>query len=148
MRAGVAIACVALIASVSGCGPSAPPPVPPPVAVTTTALVAFDGTYRGTIQLTAAAPTGSQRSWCDTPPDITLVVQNGAFAYTLAHPNVPQGQGFSSSPTFIVNVETDGSFNSTSPNGQAQMTGRITGQQVTGQISGSACGYAFTAQRS
>ncbi len=148
MRTGVAVACFALIASVSGCGPSAPPAVPPPAAAASTALVAFDGTYRGTIRLTAAAPRGDQRSWCDTPPDLTLIVQNGAFAFTLEHPNVPPGQGFSSSPTFIANVETDGSFDSTSPNGVAQMTGRISGQQVTGQISGAACGYAFTAQKS
>jgi hypothetical protein len=114
----------------------------------TTALVSFDGTYQGTIQLTASAAKGSNRSWCDTPPEITLVVQNGAFAYTLAHPNVPQGNGFSTSPTFIVNVAADGSFDSTSPNGQAQITGRITGQQLSGQISGTACGYAFTARRS
>jgi hypothetical protein len=111
-------------------------------------LVSFDGTYRGSIQLTASAAKGANSSWCDTPPDMTLIVQNGAFAFTLAHPNVPSSQGFSTSPSFIVNLEPDGTFDSTSPNGQAQMTGRVTGQQLTGKISGSACGYAFTAQRS
>jgi hypothetical protein len=110
--------------------------------------VAFDGTYRGTIQLTASAAIGANRSWCDTPADMTLVVQNGAFAYTLAHPNVPQSQGLSRSLTFIANVEPDGSFESTTPNGQAQMTGRIAGQRVTGRISGTGCGYEFAAQKS
>ena len=145
MRAGIAFATVVLAAAVSGCAPSAPPAVPPPPA---SPAVSFDGTYRGTIQLTASAVKGANSNWCDTPPAITLVVQNNAFAYVLYHPNVPAGSGFSSSPSFTVNIGPDGSFDAFSPNNQAEMTGGVSGSQISGKISGTGCGYAFSAQKS
>ena len=143
MRAGVVFATAVLIASVSGCAPSAPPAVPPPAAP----AVSFDGTYQGTIQLTVNAVKGANSNWCDTPPAITLVVQNNAFAYVLYHPNVPPGSGFSSSPSFTVNIGPDGSFDAFTPNNTAEMTGSVSGRQITGKISGVGCGYAFTAQK-
>jgi galactokinase len=145
MRAGVAIVTVILIAAVNGCAPSAPPAVPPPPAAP---AVSFDGTYQGTIRLTASAVKGATSDWCDTPPTITLVVQNNAFAYVLYHPNVPAGSGFSSSPSFTVNIGPDGSFDAFSPNNQAEMTGSASGSQISGKISGTGCGYAFSAQKS
>jgi galactokinase len=143
MRAGVAFATVVLIAAVSGCAPSAPPAIPPPPAP----AVSFDGTYQGTIQLTVSAVKGANSNWCDTPPAITLVVQNNAFAYVLYHPNVPPGSGFSSSPSFTVNIGPDGSFDAFTQNNTAEMTGSVSGRQITGKISGVGCGYAFSAQK-
>jgi hypothetical protein len=144
MRAGVAFAAVVLIAGISGCAPSAPPPVPPPAAPT----VSYDGTYHGTIKLTASALGGSDSNWCDTPPAILLIVQNNAFSYTLSHPNVPPGSGFSSSPSFVVNIGPDGSFDAYSPNNQAEIVGNVSGAQLTGKINGTGCGYALSAVKS
>jgi hypothetical protein len=134
-----------LVAAATGCTSSGPPPAPsPPV----TPSRSFDGNYQGMIQLTSASPRGNQKDWCDTPPVISLTLANNTFNYTLAHPNVPQDPNYSMSPSFTVKVADDGSFNATSQNGEAQMVGHIAGSQMSGKINGSACAYAFTANRS
>jgi hypothetical protein len=125
MRAGVQrLANVILVTAMGGCATSGPPPVPPPP---TAPLVSFDGNYRGSIRLTSSGVPRGQTNWCDTPPAISLSLQNNAFSYVLAHPNVPKDSTYSLSPTFAVAVAPDGSFNATSQNGEAQMVGRITG---------------------
>jgi hypothetical protein len=147
MRAGLAkFANVILIIALSGCATSGPPavsPSPPSVSVS------FDGDYRGTIQLTStnSLVSGAQSSWCNTPPAIALSLRNNAFSYVLAHPSVPKDSGYSLSPTFSVAVAPDGSFDATSQNGEAEMIGRITGSRMTGRISGTGCGYAFSAEK-
>jgi hypothetical protein len=135
------------VVAMSGCTTAGPPPVsqqPTPPAVS------FDGNYRGTIRLTttSSAVSGAGSNWCDTPPALSLSVQNSAFSYVLAHPNVPRDSSYSLSPTFSITVGPDGSFHASSQNGEAEIAGRITGSQMAGQISGAACGYAFTAERS
>jgi hypothetical protein len=100
------------------------------------------------IQLTFSAARGADSKWCDTPPVISLSVQNNAFSYVLAHPNVPQDSSYSLSPTFTVTVAPDGSFDATSVNGEAKIAGHISGSHMAGQINGTACIYAFTAERS
>jgi len=148
MRVGVAkLSTIVLIAAMSGCATSGPPPAPP-APLPTAAPVSFDGNYRGTIRLTSSAGMVANSNWCDTPPAISLSVQNGAFSYVLAHPNLPQDQTGSASPTFAVTVAPDGSFDASSPNNSAEMVGRITGSQMAGQINGTGCDYAFTAERS
>jgi hypothetical protein len=144
MRSGVVVATVGLVAGISGCAPSAPPPVPPPAA----AAVSFDGTYQGTISLTSSALGGADSNWCDTPKAILLIVQNNAFSYTLSHPNVPPGSGFSSSPSFVANIGPDGSFDAYSPNNQAEIVGKVSGAQLTGKVNGTGCGYALSAVKS
>jgi hypothetical protein len=142
MRAGLAkLANIILITAIGGCTTSGPPP---PTAPPTS----FDGNYQGSIRLTSSGVSGIERKWCDTPPAISFSLRNGAFSYVLMHPNVPQDSKYSLSPTFTVVVAADGSFNATSQNGEAQMVGRITGSDMAGQISGTACGYAFTAEKS
>jgi hypothetical protein len=131
--------------AIGGCATSGPSPVP---ATPTAAPVSFDGNYRGSIRLTSSGISGGQTGWCDTPPAISLSLQKSAFNYVLAHPNVPKDSSYSLSPTFAVLVAPDGSFNATSQNGEAQMVGRITGSHLAGQIDGTACGYAFTAEKS
>jgi hypothetical protein len=139
------LASVILITVISGCATSAPPPATlPPMAVP----VSFDGNYRGTIQLTSSGMSGTQSEWCDTPPVISLSVQNSAFPYVLLHPNLPQDSIFSLSPNFTVAIAPDGSFDAISQNGEAEMAGRVTGSGMAGQINGTTCGYAFTAKRS
>jgi hypothetical protein len=146
MRAGLAqLANITLITAIGGCATSEPLAVPP---MPTASPALFDGTYRGFIRLTSSGVSGDQTSWCDTPPAISLSLQNSAFSYILAHPNVPKDSTYSLSPTFAVVVAPDGSFSATSQNGEAQMIGRITGSRLAGQINGTACDYAFTADRS
>jgi hypothetical protein len=135
------------IAAISGCATAGPPPASPP---TPAVAVSFDGNYQGTIRLTStsSAVSGAGSNWCDTPPVISLSVQNSAFSYVLAHPNVPRDSSYSLSPTFAVTVAPGGSFHASSQNGEAEMAGHITGLHMAGQISGTGCGYAFTAERS
>jgi hypothetical protein len=146
MRVGLArLGSIVIISAIGGCVTSGPPPVS---ATPPASPVAFDGNYRGSIQLTSSGLSGSQSNWCDTPPAISLSLQQGAFNYILVHPNVPQDSNYSLSPTFAVAVAPDGSFTATSQNGEAQMTGQITGSHLTGRIAGTACGYAFAADKS
>ena len=148
MRAGlIGLANAFFVIAASGCATSGPPAASPPPPA---APVSFDGNYRGTIQLTSTSSvvSGAQSNWCNTPPVISFVLQNNAFNYVLAHPNVPQDSGYSMSPTFLVSVRPDGSFDATSRNGEANMVGRITGARMTGQINGTGCGYGFSADRS
>jgi hypothetical protein len=137
---------LAILAVIGGCARSEPPLAPPPPSLTSP--VSFDGTYRGSIRVTSSGISGGQTNWCDTPPAISLSLHNSAFNYVLLHPNVPKDSNYSLSPTFAVAVEPDGSFNATSQNGEAQMVGQITGPQLAGQINGTACNYAFTAEKS
>jgi hypothetical protein len=145
MRAGITkLANIILITVIGGCATSAPPPAsPPPMAVP----VSFDGSYRGTIRLTSSGVSGTQSNWCDTPPAISISVQNSTLSYVLVHPNVPQDSNYSLPPTFTVPIAPDGSFDAASQNGAAEMAGRITGSDMAGQINGTACGYSFTAKR-
>ena len=138
---------IVFIAATAGCAAAGSSVVAPSP---TAAPVSFDGNYRGTILLTSKSSLvgGAQSDWCDTPRNISLTIQNNVFNYVLAHPNVPQDSGYSLSPNFAVTVAPDSSFQGSSQNGDAQMTGRITGTHLAGQINGTACDYAFTAERS
>jgi hypothetical protein len=147
MHAGLArLAAIVAIGLVGGCVTSGPPPLP--ATTPTTAPVSFNGNYQGSIRLTSSGISGGQTSWCDTPPALSLSIQKGTFNYVLLHPNVPKDSNYSLSPTFTVVLAPDGSFSATSQNGEAQMVGRITGSHLAGQINGTACGYAFTAEKS
>jgi len=129
-------------------GACSEPPKPPAPPMPKAASVSFDGTYRGRIQVSSRAPevSGAQANWCDTPPAISLSVQNNAFSYVLAHPNLPNDPGLS--PTIAVTIAPDGSFVGSNQNGGTDMVGRVTGSHMEGQIRGTGCGYAFTAERS
>jgi hypothetical protein len=143
MRASIAkTSSVILSIAISGCvtanqPPSTPPPPPPSVS--------FDGTYTGTIHLTSSSVSGNplQANWCDTPPQISLSVQNNRFTYHLTHPNVPQGMSLNLNAI----VGPDGTISGSDVNGAAQMDGLVAASQMSGHINGSACNYAFTAQR-
>lgn len=135
---------VVFVLVMSGCTTSGQRPAAPPP---TAAPVSFDGTYRGAIRLTSSAAASAGSNWCDTPSAISLSVQNNGFGFVLTHPNVPRDSGFSLSPSFAVAVASDGSFNAMSQNGEAQMTGSVSGRHLAGQINGAGCGYTFAADR-
>jgi hypothetical protein len=107
--------------------------------------VSFDGTYLGTIRVSSTSLRGAHRNWCDTPPALSLSIQDNAFSYVLAHPNLPADPTYS--PTLEVAVARDGSFEGAPRNGGPQMVGHITGSHMEGEINGLGCGYAFTAER-
>jgi hypothetical protein len=134
---------VILIIAISGCGGTGQLPSALPAAAP--AAFSFDGTYTGTIRLTSsgmpANPNEANR--CDTPPQISLIIQNNAFTYHLTHPNVPKRLSL----TIIANVAPDGSISGSDVNGEAIMDGLIGGSQIAGHINGTACNYAFTANR-
>jgi hypothetical protein len=134
-----------LVAAATGCTSSAPSSAP---SSPVTSSRSFDGNYRGTIRLTSSSVRGDQGNWCDTPPAISFTLSNNTFNYVLVHPNVPQDPKYSMSPSFTVKVADDGSFDTRSDNEDAQIVGQIEGSQITGKINGTACGYAFVANRS
>jgi hypothetical protein len=138
---------IVLIAAMSGCAPAASPPVP---TSSMAAPVSYDGDYRGTIRLTAASSvvSGVASDWCNTPPAISLSVRNNAFSYILVRPNLPGGSNDTFSIAFETRVLPGGFFQTSSRNGEAQMKGSITGSRIAGQIDGTGCSYAFTAEKS
>ena len=81
---------------------------------------------------------------CDTPPAISLSIQNNEFSYVLAHPNLPPGPTYSA--TFEVAIALDGSFR-VPRNGGPQMVGHVTGSHLEGEINGLGCGLSFTADK-
>jgi hypothetical protein len=122
-----------------GCGPGRNAQPGSPVGGTTAA--SWDGTYRGTIEITGLG-SGIQRSWCETVPQIVVQVANNAFRYEMPHPNAPDNP----TPVYVATIAPEGTF--TSQIGSGTMTGRVTGLRMSGNISGSVCVYAFSMDRS
>src|SRR5215831_18542405 len=114
----------------------APPPAPAPQPA-----VSYDGRYVGTIR---SLQSMQSQNWCDTPAPLAILVNGNAFSYTLPHPNLPHTPLYN--PSFVMQIAPDGSFRG--PGGELEissMSGRITGTHLAGQIDGSDCSYAFTA---
>jgi hypothetical protein len=142
MRAATAkVSCAVLTLAIAGCATNQPPPTPPPPAP----VFSFDGTYNGTIHLTSSAVSGKKHkaNRCDTPPQLSLTVQNNAFSYLLTHLNTPKGVSL----TLTAKVGPDGSIAGSDVSGGTTMDGLIAGSQMSGHINGTACNYAFTAVR-
>jgi hypothetical protein len=140
MRASTKTSWVILSIATSGCvSANQPPPAPPPAPLS----VSFDGTYTGTITSSSVSGNPAQANWCDTPPQISLSVHNNIFSYHLARPKRPQGMSLNLNAI----VGPDGTISGSAANGAAQMDGLVAASQMSGHINGSACSYAFTAQR-
>ena len=108
-------------------------PLPPPVT-------SFDGSYRSTIQTTHPFG-GLMNTWCDSPGQPVITVENGQFTYTVPHPNVTT----SITASFSATIAPDGSFYGEIITGT--ISGRIDGTHMEGRIDGSACVYTFTGDR-
>jgi hypothetical protein len=123
---------------VNGCGAVNQPPAAAPAAVP---AFSFDGTYTGTIRLTSSGTSQNPRkpNWCGTPPQISLFVENNTFTYNLTRPKAP-------SLIFTAVVAPDGTISGSAADGEATMFGLIAGGQISGQIAGTACNYAFAAE--
>jgi hypothetical protein len=135
---------IAMLLALAACSPKPPPPAPPAPQA---AFVSFDGIYRGRIRVISHSLGGTNSNWCDTPQAISLSIQQNAFRYLLAHPNLPPDSDLS--PTIeVTSISPDGSFNGFPTNGGPEMVGSITGSHMEGEIHGLGCAYAFTAERS
>jgi hypothetical protein len=137
------IPAIATLLALGACS-SEPPPASP---TSKGAPISFDGTYRGRIRVTSHALGGTNSNWCDTPQAISLSIQQNAFRYRLAHPNLPPDSDLS--PTIeVATISPDGSFNGFPKDGGPEMVGSITGSHMEGKIHGLGCSYTFTAERS
>ncbi len=126
----------AAVLALAACTSQPAPPVLPPAAN----LSAWDGTYRGTIQLTHMG-SGIQKSWCETDPVMEVHVSGGTFSYAQPHPATPGNW----TPVYAAVVRPDGSVSAQLASGS--MTGRVIGAQMAGTIDGAACVYGFTLNR-
>jgi hypothetical protein len=138
-RAG--LTCLALASALCACESRMEPP---PTAPAPPAL-SFDGTYKLSVQVTGIA-SGGQISWCDTTPAVALQVTNNAFTYEQPHPNVPAQGGGSTTTIYSVSIAPDGTIRGTSSNGGV-LRGQVTGNRMSGSISGIGCYYNFTAEK-
>ena len=137
--ASIGLSFAAAAAILSGCGQATTTrPVATAVAVP---AVSWDGTYRGTIQITGVG-SGVQRPWCQTDPQMVVQVTNNAFRYAMPHPNAPDNP----TPVYAATIGPDGIFKSQI--GSGTMSGRVDGTRITGAIDGSVCVYAFSMDRS
>jgi hypothetical protein len=127
-----------LLLMIGGCAGSigtihSGPPPPPPVT-------SFDGSYRNTIH-SIHHLSGQMDTWCDSPGQPIITVQNGQFTYTVPHPNVTT----SLTTAFPATVAPDGSFYGEIITGS--LSGRVDGTHIEGKIDGSACVYTFSGDR-
>ncbi len=100
----------------------------------------WDGTYRGSVQITGLG-SGVKQQWCETDPQIIFQVTHNAFSYAMPHPNAPNNP----TPVYSATIASDGSFRSSLSSGT--MTGRVTGTHIAGKIDGSVCVYSFALDR-
>jgi hypothetical protein len=127
--------------AVAGCAATPGPPAASAASPRPAPAASWDGTYRGTVQITGMG-SGVQRQWCETPPQIVFQVSNNAFSYAMPHPNAPDNP----TPVYAATIAPDGAFRSSI--GSGTMNGRVIGNRMSGTISGSVCVYAFTLDRS
>ena len=129
---------IAALIGLAGC---APQQTAQPAAVSAApSTVSWDGTYRGTVQVTGLG-SGIQKQWCDTDPLSVVQVSGDAFRYAMPHPNAPDNP----TPVYRGRVAPDGRFRSQL--GSGTMIGQITGGHMAGTIDGSACVYSFSMDR-
>ncbi len=112
-------------------------------AAPTPPLASFDGTYTGTVQVTAIAQGASAlRQLCTTTPRFNVTVIDNAFMYAQPHPNYP-GQPV---VTYTVVISPTGIVTGSSDRNGA-VDGRIEDGVLTATINGSGCFYAISARR-
>ncbi len=103
--------------------------------------VSWDGNYRGIVRVTGLG-SGVQSKWCETDPQFIVQVTGNSFTYAMPHPNVPHNP----TPVYSAVIAPDGTFRTEMLSGM--MAGQVVGRRMSGTINGSACVYAFSADRS
>jgi hypothetical protein len=104
-------------------------------------VATFDGTYQSTIRVTDAVDAAKEGGWCETPGQSVITVAKGQFSYAVPHPNIPGNP----TPNFLATMAQDGSFSGQIVEGT--ISGRVGGTHMEGNISSTACVYAFTGDR-
>ena len=123
-------------------GPSVPASMASVVDESTPSVATFDGSYRGKIWVTSSFGSGKDvSSWCASPGQPSITVTDGQFTYAVPHPNVPGN----TTPVYPATMAEDGTFRGQIVAGS--ITGRVSGTHMEGQIDGSACQYAFSAEK-
>jgi hypothetical protein len=128
-----------------GCAgpPSEQQAVAPSPAVTT-----YDGRYVGTVRGTGTA--GSMREDdCATPPRLSIEVVNGRFSLPVPHPRVAATPSLSdrTTPVYEASIASDGRITGRSSQTNTTLDGQVSGRQMSGQIYGLLCYYAFSTNR-
>jgi hypothetical protein len=149
-RIGAAAPLVGLLIGLGvagGC--SAPVPMPHATPVVSAPVTAFDGRYRGVLQVTGAA-TGLDPRSCAPDSRLDFEVRNGRFGLTVTHPSVAAatpGLREVTTVAYDVTVAADGAVTGIADSTNTNLVGRVSGTRMTGQIYGLLCYYAFSAER-
>ncbi len=130
-----------LVSAIALAGCASEPKAPPGNAVAPAAQVSWDGTYRGTIQVTGTG-SGVQVRWCETDPRMVVQVTGNSFSYSMPHPNAPDNP----TPVYSATIAPNGIFRAERISGV--MHGQVAGTHMSGTVDGSVCVYAFSADRS
>ena len=136
LRHGIALAVVGT--ALVGCYP---PPLSTPTVVEPAVTSIYDGTYRGSVQLTGVAPM-AQQAWCRADAQGSLQITDGSLSYMQAHPGYPDAPLI----TYTGTVTNDSKINGTSDmNGT--ITGQIVGAHLSATLDGLGCYYTLDLQR-
>src|SRR3954471_19054559 len=132
-----------LALAASGCASQAPQPTAPPAAA-----ISYDGTYTGTLRVTGASGSMSQRD-CTSNPRFSVNVTGNQFSFPLPHPVVAATPTLRDdvTPVYNASIAPDGTIKGFSNDTNTVMDGRMSGTRMTGQVYGLLCYYAFTADR-
>ncbi len=133
------IAMLVIGAALSGCYP---PPLSTPAVVEPSVTGMYDGSYHGSVELTYVAPL-AQRTWCQTPEQVTVDISNGSLTYAQPHPTYPQSPVIN----YAATVTNDSKFTGASDKG-GSINGQITSTHLTGTLDGLGCSYTIDAERS
>jgi hypothetical protein len=133
-------ACVGLELTTFGCA-NLPVTPKPYIDLVQSGGTQFDGVYRGAVQIMSTGPE-IPRDWCQPASDhMILRVTNDAINYTLSYANIPGPQ------TFSVPIASNGSFSGVGSR-YATMSGQVSGDQISGTITGEGCEFTFSARQS
>jgi hypothetical protein len=102
----------------------------------------FDGSYHiNSLHVVSSFGSAQNTTWCDSPGQPLIVVQNGQFSYQVPHPNLPGNP----TPVYPAVVAADGLFAGQVI--QGSIYGQIRDGYIQGRIDGSACVYTFAGNR-
>jgi hypothetical protein len=113
-------------------------PTPPSPAA------AYDGQYQGTVNATSVA-SSLTLDRCATDPRFVVSVRNNQFTYAQTFPGLvgtsPAFTPETASMTYDAIITPDGVIRGGTANMRGQISGRVTGTGMSGEIRGFLCTY-------